>query len=73
MGLRSADLIPEAVLPPVETAVTALTLIAMAALGLGVDPRGIVRAGPRVAATAALSAVMIGLLALAAILILPMP
>ena len=73
MALRSMELIPEAALPPVETAVTVLTLVAMAALGLGVDPRAIVRAGPRVAATAALSAAMIGVLALAAILILPMP
>jgi uncharacterized integral membrane protein (TIGR00698 family) len=71
MALRSMGLIPAAVLPPVETAVTALTLIAMAALGLGVDPAAIIRAGPRVAATAALSALMIGVLALTAILILP--
>jgi uncharacterized integral membrane protein (TIGR00698 family) len=73
MGLRSAGLIPEPVLPPVETAVTVLTLLAMAALGLGVDPRAIARAGPRVAATAALSALMIGLLAILAILALPLP
>ena len=60
-------------LPPVEVAVTVLTLIAMAALGLGVDPRAVMKAGPRVAATAALSALMIGLLALAAIAVLPLP
>jgi len=72
MGLRSAELIPEVVLPPLQTGVTAMTLLAMAALGLMVDPRAVVRAGPRVAAVAALSALLIGVLALATIvLILP--
>ena len=73
MGLRSAGLIPDVVLPPLEVIVTVLTLTAMAALGLGVDPRAVARAGPRTAATAALSAVLIGVLALVAILILPLP
>ncbi len=72
-ALRSMGLIPEVVLPPIEILVTALTLTAMAALGLSVDPRAVVRAGPRTAATAALSALLIGALALAAILILPLP
>ena len=72
MGLRSAGLIPEVVLPPLQAGVTSMTLIAMAALGLMVDPRAVVRAGPRVAAVAALSALLIGGLALATIvLILP--
>lgn len=72
MGLRSAGLIPEAVLPPLQAGVTAMTLIAMAGLGLMVDPTAVVRAGPRVAAVAALSALLIGGLALATIvLILP--
>ncbi|WEK57613.1 MAG: putative sulfate exporter family transporter [Candidatus Brevundimonas phytovorans] len=72
MGLRSANLIPEVVLPPLQAGVTAMTLIAMAGLGLMVDPRAVVRAGPRVAAVAALSALLIGGLALATIvLILP--
>ena len=72
MGLRSGGLIPEIVLPPLQAGVTAITLIAMAALGLMVDPKAVVRAGPRVAAVAALSALLIGALALATIvLILP--
>ncbi|HEY1071796.1 YeiH family protein [Brevundimonas sp.] len=72
MGLRSAGLIPEVVLPPLQAGVTSMTLIAMAALGLMVDPRAVVRAGPRVAAVAALSALLIGALALVTIvLILP--
>ncbi len=52
---------------------TVLTLMAMAALGLSVDPQAVVRAGPRTAATAALSALLIGALALVAILLLPLP
>ena len=44
----------------------------MAALGLMVDPRAVVRAGPRVAPLAALSALLIGLLALAVIAFLPL-
>ena len=44
----------------------------MAALGLMVDPRAVARAGPRVAAVAALSALLIGLLALAVIAFLPL-
>jgi len=72
MGLRSAGLIPEVVLQPLQAGVTAMTLIAMAGLGLMVDPRAVVRAGPRVAAVAALSALLIGGFALATIvLILP--
>ena len=72
MGLRSAGLIPEVVLPPLQAGVTAMTLIAMAGLGLMVDPRAVVRAGPRVAAVAALSALLIGLLALGVIALLPL-
>ncbi|HEV7227054.1 YeiH family protein [Brevundimonas sp.] len=72
-ALRSMGLIPDVFLPPLEVGVTALTLTAMAALGLSVDPRAVVRAGPRTAATAALSALLIGGLALVAILILPLP
>ncbi|MET4684008.1 YeiH family protein [Brevundimonas faecalis] len=72
LGLRSAGMIPETALPHLQSGVTAMTLIAMAALGLTVDPRAVVRAGPRVAAVAALSALMIGALALIAIAVLPL-
>ncbi|HCW48769.1 MAG TPA: putative sulfate exporter family transporter, partial [Brevundimonas sp.] len=64
--------LPEAILPPLQVSVSALTLIAMAALGLMVDPRAVVRAGPRVAAVAALSALLIGVLALGVIAFLPL-
>lgn len=70
LGLRSAGWIPTAILLPLDHLVTGLTLLAMAALGLMVDPRAVVRAGPRVAAVAALSAVMIGALAVGAIALL---
>lgn len=72
MAVRSLGWLPEAILPPLQASVSALTLIAMAALGLMVDPRAVVRAGPRVAAVAALSALLIGLLALAVIAFLPL-
>lgn len=70
MGLRSAGLIPAVLLQPLEHTVTAMTLIAMAALGLMVDPRAVVRAGPRVAAVAGISALMIGVLAVGSIALL---
>jgi uncharacterized membrane protein YadS len=67
MGLRTAGAVPEAVLPPLNGAITLLTLTAMAALGLGVDPRALVRAGPRVAAVAVLSLLLVALMAVAVI------
>ena len=72
MAARSLGWLPEAVLPPLQVSVSALTLIAMAALGLMVDPRAVLRAGPRVAAVAALSALLIGLLALGVIALIPL-
>ncbi|HAL07583.1 MAG TPA: putative sulfate exporter family transporter [Brevundimonas sp.] len=72
MAARSLGWLPEAILPPLQVSVSALTLIAMAALGLMVDPRAVVRAGPRVAAVAALSALLIGVLALGVIGFLPL-
>lgn len=67
MGLRSAGVIPEMVIAPLDKGVTLMTVVAMAGLGLMVDPRAVLRAGPRVAAVAALSAVMIGLMAIGVI------
>ena len=60
--LRSLGLVPEAALAPIATTATFLTVISMAALGLGVDMRVLGRVGGR--ATAAVS---ISLLLLAAI------
>lgn len=61
-AFRSAGLIPSVLLPPLATAANVLTIVSMAALGLSVDIRSVVQAGPRVTATVVLS-----LLALAAI------
>jgi uncharacterized integral membrane protein (TIGR00698 family) len=47
-ALRSAGLLPTAALPPVAEVATLLTILSMAALGLGVDIRVVAKAGPRV-------------------------
>ncbi|MCA0419378.1 MAG: putative sulfate exporter family transporter, partial [Proteobacteria bacterium] len=49
-ALRSHGLIPEAALFPIAKTATVLTIISMAALGLGVDVRVVARAGGRVTA-----------------------
>lgn len=51
MGLRSAGLVPAPLLPWLAAAASLLTVVAMAALGLGVDLRTVTRAGGRVTAT----------------------
>ncbi len=53
--LRSLGLIPEVLLRPTAFAATWFTIIAMAALGLGVDIRVVARAGGRVTAAVTLS------------------
>ena len=55
IAIRSLGMIPEALLPPLGTAATLLTVVSMAALGLGVDMRAIAATGWRVAATVTLS------------------
>jgi uncharacterized integral membrane protein (TIGR00698 family) len=59
-AMRSANLIPAAWLPPIAAIATILTVIAMAALGLGVDVRTISRAGARVTLTVVLSLLALG-------------
>ena len=54
-GLRSAGLVPVAALPAVAWLSGALTVVAMAALGLGVDVRTVAKAGPAVTMTVVLS------------------
>lgn len=61
---RSLGLLPEAVLPFVGTLATLLTVVAMAALGLGVDVRTVVAAGGRVTATVVLSLLALGAISL---------
>ncbi|WP_346915164.1 YeiH family protein [uncultured Roseibium sp.] len=59
MGLRSAGLIPEQLAAPLGHMSNALTVIAMAALGLTVDIRSVLRAGGRVILTASLSIILL--------------
>ena len=58
--LRSANLIPAWTLAPIGTAATVLTVISMAALGLGVDLRTVSRAGGPVTVTVILSLLALG-------------
>ena len=67
IGLRSTGLVPEAALHTAATSATVLTIMAMAALGLGVDARTVAKAGPRVtlvvvASLMALGAISLGLI-----------
>ena len=64
LAARSMGWIGEDMAAPIGQAVKVLTVIAMAGLGLGVDPRDLVRAGPRVAATAVLTILLIVAVAL---------
>ena len=59
-GLRSADLLPHATLSPLTVAANLLTVISMAALGLGTDLRMVARAGGRVTAAVAISLLVLG-------------
>ncbi|MDQ2861665.1 MAG: putative sulfate exporter family transporter [Pseudomonadota bacterium] len=64
VAARSAGLIPAFVVAPTAKAATWLTIVAMAALGLGVDVRVVARAGARVTAVVSLSLVALGAAAL---------
>jgi uncharacterized integral membrane protein (TIGR00698 family) len=59
-ALRSIDMVPTAVLAPIAGTATSLTVIAMAALGLGVDVRTVARAGAPVVATTIMSLLALG-------------
>lgn len=60
MTLRSLDLVPAMAVASLSWISTALTVVAMAALGLGVDARVLGAAGGRVTAAAVMSLVMLG-------------
>lgn len=64
MALRSLHLIPETILPIIQFSSTALTIISMAALGLGVDVRSVASAGGRVTLAAILSLLVLGAISL---------
>ena len=63
-ALRSFGLIPAALLGPVAVVANWLTVLSMAALGLGVDIRVVARAGGRVVAAVTLSLVVLGAISL---------
>ena len=60
VALRSASLIPAPALVPLATTATALTVVSMAALGLGVDVRTVSKAGGPVTVTVILSLLALG-------------
>jgi uncharacterized integral membrane protein (TIGR00698 family) len=64
IAARSSGIVPSAVAEPASRAASVLTIISMAALGLGVDIRVIAKAGPRVTAVITLSLVSLGAIAL---------
>ena len=68
--VRSLGLIPEILLDPVKLVAGALTTIAMAALGLGVDVRVVARAGGRVTVAVTCSLVMLAVISVTLIRIL---
>lgn len=69
-ALRSAGLIPAPALGPIAWTSNLLTIVSMAALGLGVDVRSVARSGPRVTATVVVSLVALGAISLALIRLL---
>ncbi len=68
--LRSVGLVPQAALQPAAWAATLLTVVSMAALGLGTDLRVAARAGLRVTAVVTLSLLALALLTLGLIRLL---
>ena len=70
VGARSLGVIPEAALAPAASAATLLTVISMAALGLGVDVRTVAKAGGRVTAAVVLSLLVLGTISFALIRLL---
>lgn len=65
MACRSLGLIPAVAIGPISKIATLLTVVSMAALGLGVDIRSLARSGVRVTGAAVLSLAGLALLAIA--------
>ena len=70
LALRSANVIPAAMLQPLKITAALLTTISMAALGLGVDVRVVAEAGVRVTAAVTLSLIVLGAISLGLIRLL---
>jgi uncharacterized integral membrane protein (TIGR00698 family) len=69
-SIRSFGLLPLFVVAPASQTASGLTIISMAALGLGVDIRSVARAGARVASVVTLSLVALGILSIGLIKLL---
>ncbi len=67
VALRSIKAIPPVALPPLASAASLLTVVSMAALGLGVDARLVAKAGPRVVLTVSVSLLVLGVISYALI------
>jgi len=67
---RSVGWLPDAWLRPIAASASALTVLAMAALGLGVDIRSVVEAGPKVTFVVTMSLLVLAAVALTLIHIL---
>lgn len=65
VACRSKGLVPTAAIAPIGQGATLLTVVSMAALGLGVDVRTVVQAGGRVTAAVVLSLLGLGAISLA--------
>ncbi|SAL88507.1 hypothetical protein AWB68_08797 [Caballeronia choica] len=70
VALRSANLVPTGALPSISHTANVLTILSMAALGLGVDVRMVAKAGPRVTLAVVLSIVALALISLVVIRVL---
>jgi len=68
--LRSMGWIPQAALAPAHDAANFLTIMSMAALGLGVDARAVLRAGAKVASVVIGSLAGLGVVSFALIKLL---
>ncbi|HEY4251326.1 MAG TPA: YeiH family protein [Roseomonas sp.] len=66
-ALRSFGLVPQGLLAPIATVAGLLTVVSMAALGLGVDVRAVTRAGSKVTITVSLSLLILGVIGFALI------
>jgi Predicted membrane protein len=72
VALRSANIVPSAALAPISSTANVLTILSMAALGLGVDVRMVAKAGPRVTLAVVLSIIALVLISLVLIRVLGM-
>ncbi|MCJ2177479.1 YeiH family protein [Novosphingobium album (ex Hu et al. 2023)] len=70
VGVRSLGLVPHVLIAPAGTVATFLTVVSMAALGLGVDVRTVASAGGRVTAAVVLSLLVLGAISLTLIQVL---